>query len=81
MVEALLYSGNVDKLKGKFLLVHGTFDDNVHPQNSYMLLNEMIRQNKKYDSEFYPNKSHGISGGLTRLHLYNRITNYIVDNL
>ena len=71
----------VDKLKGKFLLVHGTFDDNVHPQNSYMLLNEMIRQNKKYDSEFYPNKSHGISGGLTRLHLYNRITNYIVDNL
>ena len=71
----------VDRLKGKFLLIHGTFDDNVHPQNSFMLINEMIRQNKKYDSEFYPNKSHGISGGMTRLHLYNRITDYILQNL
>ncbi len=71
----------VDRLKGKLLLIHGTFDDNVHPQNSYMFINEMIRLNKKYDSEFYPNKSHGISGGNTRLHLYNRISKYIVENL
>lgn len=76
--SVLTYTNN---LKGKFLLIHGSFDDNVHPQNSFMLINEMIKGNKKYDSEFYPNKSHGISGGLTRLHLYERITDFIINNL
>jgi dipeptidyl-peptidase-4 len=67
--------------KQKYLLIHGTFDDNVHPQNSFMLLKSLINLNKKYDSEFYPDKSHGISGGLTRLHIYTRITEYILNNL
>ena len=71
----------VPKLKGNFLVIFGTYDDNVHPQNSIMLVKKMISLNKKYDSEFYPNKNHGISGGYTRLHLYGRITDYILDHL
>jgi len=71
----------VDKLKGKFLLIHGTADDNVHFQNSVMLVDAMIKANKEYDSEYYPNKNHGISGGNTRLHLFTRITDYILTNL
>jgi dipeptidyl-peptidase-4 len=71
----------VDKLKGKFLLIHGTADDNVHFQNSVMLVDAMIKANKEYDSEYYPNKNHGISGGNTRLHLFTRITDYILNNL
>lgn len=69
------------KLKGQFLLIHGTGDDNVHVQNSISLIDHLIRDNKDYDSEFYPNKSHGISGGNTRLHLYRRMTHFILDNL
>ena len=69
------------KLKGKLLLVHGTFDDNVHPQNSFILMDRMVQMNKPFDSEFFTNKSHGISGGNTRLFLFNRITDYILDNL
>ena len=69
------------KLKGKFLLVHGTGDDNVHVQNSMSLINNLIKANKEYDSEFYPNRAHGISGGNTRLHLFRRITDYILTNL
>ena len=69
------------KLKGKFLLVHGTGDDNVHVQNSMSLINNLIRANKAYDSEFYPNRAHGISGGNTRYHLFRRITDYILANL
>jgi dipeptidyl-peptidase-4 len=69
------------KLKGKFLLIHGTGDDNVHFQNSVMLVNNLIRANKDFDSEYYPNRAHGISGGATRLHLYRRMTNFILDNL
>lgn len=71
----------VSNLKGKLLLVHGTFDDNVHPQNSMELISEMIRLNKPFDSEFYPDKNHSIYGGMTRLHLYTRITDYILQNL
>ena len=70
-----------DKLTGKFLLVHGTGDDYVYAQNSYEMINAFIKGNKTYDSEFYPNRNHGIYGGPTRLHLYNRMTNFIYDNL
>ncbi len=69
------------RLKGKFLLVHGTADDNVHFQNAVMLVDALIKNNKDFDSEFYPNKAHGISGGVTRLHLYRRMTRFIEDNL
>lgn len=71
----------VNKLRGKYLVIHGTFDDNVHPQNTFELLEEMVRQNKKFDSEFYTNKNHSIYGGFTRLHLYTRITDFILQNL
>jgi len=71
----------VGKLKGKFLLIHGTADDNVHFQNSVMMVDEMIKANRKFDSEYYPNKTHGISGGNTRNHLYNRMTDFILSNL
>jgi dipeptidyl-peptidase-4 len=68
-------------LKGKFLLIHGTGDDNVHFQNSVMLVNNLIKEGKDFDSEYYPNRAHGISGGPTRLHLYRRMTNFILANL
>jgi dipeptidyl-peptidase-4 len=69
------------QLKGKFLLIHGTGDDNVHFQNSVSLVNNLIKANKDFDSEYYPNRAHGISGGNARLHLYRRMTNFILDNL
>jgi dipeptidyl-peptidase 4 len=69
------------RLKGKFLFIHGTADDNVHFQNSVMLTNSLINANKEFDSEYYPDKAHGISGGNTRYHLYNRMTKFILENL
>ncbi len=71
----------VSKLKGKLLLVHGTGDDNVHFQNSIMLVDELIKAGKSFDSEYYPNKNHSIPGAATRLHLYQRMTDYIKTNL
>jgi dipeptidyl-peptidase-4 len=71
----------VKDIKGKYLIVHGTGDDNVHFQNSVMMVNELIKNNIPFDSEFYPNKNHGIYGGATRFHLYNKMTNFILENL
>jgi len=70
-----------DLLKGKYLLVHGGADDNVHFQNTAEMVNALVRSNKQFDTYFYPNRNHGIYGGTTRLHLYNKMTNFILDNL
>ncbi|HIF15581.1 MAG TPA: S9 family peptidase [Bacteroidetes bacterium] len=71
----------VKKLKGRLLLVHGMLDDNVHLQNSTEMVKALIEENKDFDVAFYPDKNHGISGGVTSLHLFNKITNYIKENL
>jgi dipeptidyl-peptidase 4 len=70
-----------DKMNGRFLLIHGTADDNVHFQNSVMLTSALINLGKEFDSEYYPDKTHGISGGLTRYQLYSRMTLFIQKNL
>lgn len=70
-----------DKLKGNFLLIHGTADDNVHWQNSAELINAMVKANKQFDLFIYPDKNHGIYGGNTRLHLYTMMTNFIKEKL
>jgi dipeptidyl-peptidase-4 len=71
----------VKGIKGKFLLIHGSADDNVHLQNSMELANAMVANNTPFDFMIYPNKSHGISGGLTRLHIYNKIFKFVKENL
>jgi dipeptidyl-peptidase 4 len=68
-------------LKGKFLLIHGTADDNVHLQNSMEFVSALVKANKPFDSFFYPNKNHSIYGGNTRLHLYSKMTDFILKNL
>jgi dipeptidyl-peptidase-4 len=70
-----------DKLKGKLFLVHGTADDNVHFQNSVALVNKLIAENIQFETMYYPEKDHGIYGGKTRLHLYNKMTNFLLNNL
>ena len=70
-----------DRLKGKYLLIHGTADDNVHFQNSAEWLLALQKANKQFDFMAYPNKNHGISGGVTRLNLYTKMSNYIWGNL
>lgn len=70
-----------DLLKGNYLLIHGTADDNVHWQNTAEMILALVRSNKQFDLMIYPDKNHGIYGGNTRYHLYKKITDYILDNL
>ncbi|MEP5339960.1 MAG: S9 family peptidase [Algibacter sp.] len=72
---------HVDKLKGDFLLVHGSSDDNVHLQNTMRLAEALIQADKDFDWAIYPDKNHGIFGGNTRLHLYKKMTNFINEKL
>ncbi len=70
-----------DGLQGKFLLIHGGGDDNVHFQNSMDFAEALVQANKQFEMQFYPNKNHGIYGGSTTIHLYTRMTDFILENL
>lgn len=72
---------HVSGLKGKYLLVHGSADDNVHVQNTMRLVEALVQADKQFDLFIYPDKNHGIFGGNTRGHLYTKMTNFILENL
>jgi dipeptidyl-peptidase 4 len=74
---------HTDKIKGKYLIVHGTADDNVHFQNATQMITALVKSNIDFESAYYPNKNHGISGGMdnTTFHLWSKMTNWIMDNM
>ena len=71
----------VKDLQGKYFLIHGAADDNVHYQNSMEMISALVKANKQFDLFIYPNKNHGIYGGNTRNHLFDMIFEYIQDEL
>ena len=68
-------------LKGDYLLVHGSGDDNVHVQHTMRMVEALIQANKQFDWAIYPDKNHGIYGGNTTMHLYTKMTNFLDENL
>ncbi|OLC06716.1 MAG: hypothetical protein AUH42_05080 [Gemmatimonadetes bacterium 13_1_40CM_70_11] len=76
--SALAYA---DSLKGRFLVVHGTADDNVHFQNTLRLVQKLELANKQFDMRIYPNKTHSISGGNTSENLFGLLTDWLKRNL
>ena len=66
-------------MKGNYLIIHGTTDDNVHMQNAMEMVSSLVKDKKQFDSFFYPNKAHGIGG--VRIHLYQMMTDWFSENL
>ncbi len=71
----------VDKIKGDYLLVHGSADDNVHYQNTMEMITALVEANKQFDLMIYPDHNHGIRGGNARLHLYTLMTDFLRRSL
>lgn len=72
---------HVDKLKGNFLMIHGSTDDNVHFQNSMDMITALVKANKQFEFMVYPNKNHGIYGGNTRYHLFKKMNDFMFEHL
>jgi len=68
-------------LKGNFLLIHGSLDDNVHLQNSMRLSKKLQENDKAFDQMIYTDKNHGIYGKKTRHHLYKKMLKFITNHL
>ncbi len=71
----------VNDIKGHYLLVFGSGDDNVHPINSMRMISALVSANKQFNLMVYPNKNHSIYGGNTRYHLYTKMTDFILKYL
>ncbi len=72
-----------NQLKGNYLLIHGTGDDNVHFQNSAEMVEKLEEAGKQFEFRIYPNKNHSIydNTGNTRLNLYQLMTDFIERKL
>ncbi len=68
-------------LKGKLLLIHGTSDDNVHMSNSMQLIYAFENARVPFDMMVYPRELHHIDDKEARSHLFDLISNYVVQNL
>ena len=68
-------------LQGKLLLVHGTADDNVHFKQSMDYAEALVQAGKQFEMQLYRDRNHSIFGGNTRLHLYTRMSEFILKNL
>jgi dipeptidyl-peptidase-4 len=68
-------------LHGRLLLVHGTYDDNVHPQNAWSFIDELVKAGKMFDLMIYPMRKHGISDDPAQIHLFNRMVEFWTTNL
>jgi dipeptidyl-peptidase-4 len=71
----------VENYSGRLLLIHGTHDDNVHPQNTLRLIDRLIKNRKQFDLMMYPNETHGIRGTDEVIHLWTMVYHYLERNL
>ncbi|MAO63591.1 MAG: S9 family peptidase [Balneola sp.] len=69
------------QIMGNYLIVHGTGDDNVHFQNTIEMIDAMVAEDVDFETMIYPNRNHGIYGGNTKKHLYQLMTDFILENL
>nr|MCU0648950.1 S9 family peptidase [Gemmatimonadaceae bacterium] len=68
-------------LRARLLLVHGTGDDNVHPQNTFAFADALVQADKRFEMLLYPNRTHSISGGNTSAHLFESVTRFLLEHL
>ena len=68
-------------LQGKLLIVHATGDDNVHFANTVELAEKFVDAEKYAEYQIYAGRGHGISDAAARIHIFNRVTQFFVENL
>jgi len=73
-------SNYIENLKGKLLLIHGTLDDVVVMQHTQNLLKTAIDKKIPIDYFTYPQHGHNVQGK-DRIHLFHKVSTYLIDNI
>jgi dipeptidyl-peptidase-4 len=68
-------------LRGKLLIAHATGDDNVHFANTVELSEKLVQAQKVAEIQIYAGRGHGISDAPARIHIFDRMTDFFVENL
>ena len=68
-------------LSGRLLLVHGTYDDNVHPANAWQFVESLVQAGKDFDMMMYPMRKHGIADRAARIHLFRKMREHWREHL
>ncbi len=72
---------HAENMSGKYFIIAGTADDNVHYQNQMEMVDALVQAGKQFRMFSYPNRNHGIYGGNVRSHLYNMMMDFIEAEL
>ncbi|KAK3607760.1 hypothetical protein CHS0354_040665 [Potamilus streckersoni] len=73
-------SGKADNFKNsRFMLIHGTGDDNVHFQNSVQLMRALTEADISFRTQIYTDQQHSLSGGNTHRHLYHTMEEFLLE--
>lgn len=78
--EASLLNKAAD-LTGNVLIIHGTGDDNVHVQHTMQYINALVKADKQFEMQLYPDDNHFLRKGNNATHMHNRILNFLQNNL
>jgi len=68
-------------LTGKVLIIHGTADDNVHVQQAWQYIDALVKADKQFEMQFYPDDNHFLKKGNNAVHMHNRILEFLARNL
>ena len=66
-------------LKGHLLLITGDIDNNVHPSNTYRVIDALIKANKRFDFILLPGQRHGF--GTMSDYVFWRRIDYFAEHL
>jgi dipeptidyl-peptidase-4 len=69
------------ELHGRLLLVHGTYDDNVHPQNTQAFADALVQSGKLFEQMIYPMRKHGFTDDAALMHRQRTMLDFWKRNL
>ena len=68
-------------LSGNVLFIHGSGDDNVHVQHTMHYVDALVRANKQFEMQIYPDDNHFLRKGNNTTHMHERVLNFLHNNL
>ncbi len=68
-------------LSGNVLIIHGSGDDNVHVQHTMQYIDALVRANKQFEMQIYPDDNHFLRKGNNATHMHERVLLFLQKNL
>ena len=68
---------HVKDLSGDVLIIHGTGDDNVHVQHTMQYIDALVRADKQFEMQLYPDDNHHLRKGNNAKHMHERVLHFL----